>query len=128
MSSDSLNARKAKASMFIVSGLHCSCYLLARCPQGSDFIPAGVKLHSSHSLVLESNQLAIDILVMDFTGSGLVASRNICNVNQPNQVDVLLQFLDQIPFRNLLVKEIVEQLHLRMVDGPNDFEAFRHRG
>ena len=35
-----------------------------------------------------------------------------------------LKLLDQVAFGDLLVEEIVEELHLRMVDGADDVDGF----
>jgi len=45
-------------------------------------------------------------------------------MDEPDHVDVLLEFFDEIAFGDLFVEEVVEELHLRMVDGADDLNGF----
>ena len=48
-------------------------------------------------------------------------------MHESHFVDVLFQLLDQVPFGDLLVEEVIEEFHLRMVHSLDDLEPFRHR-
>src|SRR5208282_6045109 len=67
--------------------------------------------------------LAKYILIIDFAGARFVTTGDIRNVHHAHVLDVLRQLLDQITLRNLLVKEIVEKLNLRMVYRFDYFEC-----
>src|SRR5205809_7435070 len=47
---------------------------------------------------------------------------------QTDQINVLLQFLNQIPLCNLLMVEVVQKLHVGMVNFANDLKSLRYRG
>jgi len=76
-------------------------------------------------LVLELSELLVDIRIVDFAGAGFVAARNVGNMDQTDDVDVLVQFFYEIALSDLLMEEVVQKLNLRMVDGANDFDSFR---
>ena len=49
-------------------------------------------------------------------------------MEQSDQIDVLLQLFDQVSLGNLLVIEVVQKSHVRIVNFFHDLESFRHRG
>ncbi len=95
---------------------------LLRRPQRSHSIPGRVELHGHSVPVVKLGQLAVDIGVVDLAGSRLMAARNVGHVDQPNRVDVLVQLLDQVALRHLLVEDVVEKLHLGMVHRADDLD------
>ncbi len=86
--------------------------------QLGDGIAYREKFHRYHAIVLQFSQLAVDIAVVDFARSWLMTPGNVGNVHQPRVLDIFLQLLDQIAFGDLFVKEVVQELNLRMIDSP----------
>src|SRR5208282_500830 len=88
---------------------------LAGSTQFRDRIAGGKKLHRNHAVVSEFAQLAKYALVIDFACARLVTTGDIRNVHHAHVLNVLFQLFNQVAFRYLLVKEIVEKLNLWMV-------------
>jgi hypothetical protein len=82
--------------------------LLARVAQGWNDFASRIELHCDGTRVIQLRESAVDVAVVQLAGSGLMSSRNICNVNESNQGDVLLELLDQVTVGTLLMVEIVE--------------------
>src|ERR1700733_2886697 len=97
---------------------------MARFPQGGDFIACGQKFHGYGVTVVQLDEFAEDVGVVDFAGAGLVAAGNVGNVDEADDVDVLLKFFNEIAFGDLLVEEIVEKLHVGMVHFADDLDGF----
>src|SRR5438093_8135239 len=85
---------------------------LARGAKFSDRVAGGKEFHGRVAVVLEPAERPEDVLVIDLAGAGLVPAGDVGDVNESHFIDVLFQFLDQVPFRDLLVEEIVKELHL----------------
>ncbi len=83
-----------------------------------------MKLHGDRVAVAEFREFAIDVGVVDFAGAGLMAAGNVGDVDQPDHVDMLVEFLDEIAFGDLFVEKIVQELDLRVVDGADDVDGF----
>src|SRR5581483_405862 len=77
---------------------------------------------------MQLRQLAKNVLVIDLAASGLVSAGHVGDVDQPNVIDVLLEFLNEIAFSNLLVKKIVKKLHLRMLHRADAIKSSRPGG
>src|SRR5215469_73196 len=73
--------------------------------------------------VFQFSQLAKDIAVIDLPRSRFMPSGDVGNMDKTHVLEILLQFFDEIAFRDLLVKKVVEKLHLLMADGFNDLKA-----
>ena len=102
----------------------CSTPPVTSCPQRHltrgtqllDRIASGAELHRNNFFVLQLGQFAKNIFVIDFTRAGLMPSGNIGNVDQADVLKVLFELFNQVSLSNLLMEEIVQKLHLRMID------------
>ncbi len=56
-----------------------------------------------------------------------MAAGDVGDMDEADDVDVLVEFLDEIAFGDLLVEDVVEKLHLRVVDGADDVNGFGGR-
>src|SRR5271157_88772 len=83
--------------------------------------------HSDVVIEPPASKALEDVRVVDLAGVGLVPPGDVGDMAQPQLVDVLLQLFDQVTLRDLLVKEIIEKLHLRVPDFLDNLEPFRHR-
>src|ERR1700736_1106371 len=91
-------------------------------------IARGHELHGRIAIIFQLRQLAENIRVIDFTRTRLVPAWHVRDVHQPNPINILLQLLDQVSFRNLRMVEVIQKFHVRMAHLANDLESFRHRG
>src|SRR5205809_6094732 len=76
--------------------VHCADHHLSRGAEGCHGVSFGDKLHWGVASVLQFRELAIDAGVVDLAGSGLVAARNVRDVHETNEINVLFEFPDQI--------------------------------
>ena len=100
---------------------------LAGGAQSRNGIACGVKLHGNGAVEFQFAQLAKYVSIVDFARARFVPAGNIRNVHHTHVVDVLFQFFYQVPFRDLLMKEIVQELNLRMVHCLDYFECLGRR-
>src|SRR5207247_11371106 len=70
--------------------------------------------HGCVTVVPELSEFAEDIGIIDLPGSRLVPPGHVGNVDQTHFPDVLFQFLDQVPFRNLRSEEHTSELQSRV--------------
>ena len=61
--------------------------------------------------------------VVDLTGARFMAPGNIRDVDQTHLRDVRFELLDQISELALLVIDVVEHLHVRVIDGLGDLKC-----
>ena len=79
------------------------------------------------AVVAKVSQFAIDIRKIDLARPGFMTPRHVRNVDQSYFADILFELLDQIAFRDLLMKEVVQELHSRMVHLADNLEPLGHR-
>src|SRR6185503_19089417 len=94
----------------LADGGHGLLCFYSRIAQGGDGIDGRAVLHGNEAGVVQLRQGAIDVGVIDLSGAGLVASGNVCDVDQADPVDVVFELLDQVSARALLVVEVVQHL------------------
>ena len=99
-------------------------------PRGTqtvDWIPRRQEFHRAIPIVLELSKLAVNVWIVDFASTGFMTAGDVGDVHEPDDVNVLLQFLDEVALGNLFVKEVVEKSHVRGSDFAHDVEPFRDR-
>src|ERR1700732_1628213 len=65
------------------------------------------KFHGYIPIKAQLAELAVDIWVVDLAGTGIVAARDVGDVHNADEVEILSEFCEEGAFGNLVVEEIV---------------------
>src|ERR1051325_11536569 len=73
---------------------------------------------------MQLGELAKNVGIVDFPGAGMMAARDVGDVDEIDEVQVFFELGNEVAGRNLLVKEIVEEFDVRIANGAYDLKAF----
>src|ERR1700686_3869133 len=67
----------------------------------------GYKFHSYIPIKAQLTELAEYIWIVDLTGTRVVTTGHVGDMNNTDEVDILFEFCEEIAFGDLIVKEII---------------------
>ena len=88
-----------------------------------DGIAGWIVFHGNKPVVAKIRKFTINSRVVYLASTWFVPSRDIGDVNKPDLIDVVDEFLNQITEPALLMIEVIQDLHIRPADLPNDLES-----
>ena len=75
--------------------------------KGGNGLACGYEFHGYISIKAQLAELAVDIWIVDLAGAGIMSARDVRNVNNADEVEILFQLGKEVAFGDLVVKEII---------------------
>src|SRR5690349_16751692 len=82
-----------------------------------------MKFHGDVAGIVQLAELAKNVGIVDFAGAGMMAAGHVGDVDEIDEIQILFELSEEVPGRDLLGKEIVEECDVGMAEGTDDVEA-----
>ena len=102
--------------MFVTGQKHGLPYFVASsraAAKSGNGLAFGYKFHGYIPIKAQLAELAENIWIIDLAGTGIVTAGNVSDMDNTDQLDILFELCEEIAFGDLVVKEIIEKLHVR---------------